>query len=304
MPAISVVMPAYNAAAYIGESIESILQQTHQAFEFLIVDDGSSDQTPEIIAAYAARDARVRLLQSQRVGAGAARNLAIAQARHDWIALMDADDIALPLRLETQVRHAMAQAQVVVWGAYLRRITADGLPMPEIKLGPSSLSDFYALDRSQELISIYGTVAFFRKDIFLQCHGFDPRIEVAEDSELWDRMAAFGPALVIPQVLQLYRQHAKSLSVTKLNTEHKWHSFIKARYAAQQQGESLAVEDYIQHYEQRPRGAKLGVALRGLSQTYGRNAQIALARKQVPSAFYYSLLAVSTHPLRFMQARH
>lgn len=103
---ISVVMPAYNSARFIRQAIESILNQTYPSFEFIIVDDGSTDDTLSIALAYAERDRRVRVIQSNHAGPSTAANTAMAQATHDWVAIMHADDVSLPYRLERLVKAA------------------------------------------------------------------------------------------------------------------------------------------------------------------------------------------------------
>ena len=102
-PIVSVVMPAYNVELYVEEAVRSILNQTFRDFEFIIVDDGSTDRTPEILRTFT--DPRIRLLFNEKnEGNYPARNRGCRLARGKYIAVMDADDVALPERLEKQVR--------------------------------------------------------------------------------------------------------------------------------------------------------------------------------------------------------
>ncbi|HRL13268.1 MAG TPA: glycosyltransferase family A protein, partial [Aggregatilineales bacterium] len=110
-------MPAYNAASFIAQAIESILNQTLRNFELIIVDDGSTDTTAQIIADYAARDPRIKAIQGTHRGVSAALNLGLAEARAPWIAIMHADDVALPRRLERQLACAASDPRVIIWGA-------------------------------------------------------------------------------------------------------------------------------------------------------------------------------------------
>ena len=104
-PKISVVMPVLNGEKYLAEAIESILNQTFQDFEFIIVDDGSTDQTPEILRSYANKDSRIQIVTNPiNRGIGYSRNRGIALSRGEYIANMDADDLCLPERFEKQVR--------------------------------------------------------------------------------------------------------------------------------------------------------------------------------------------------------
>ncbi|MFO7906471.1 MAG: glycosyltransferase family A protein [Pirellulaceae bacterium] len=105
VPAVSVIVPAHNDEPYIGQCIESILGQTFEDFELIVVNDGSTDNTPSIIEEYAAKDPRVRVIHTgQKSGRGAARNTGIEAARAELIAFQDADDLSVPDRLEIQKR--------------------------------------------------------------------------------------------------------------------------------------------------------------------------------------------------------
>lgn len=106
MPKISVLMPVYNTEEeYLREAIESILNQTYTDFEFLIVDDKSTNNAPDVIAEYAKKDKRIKVIQGLHKGIGFVRNLGIKEAQGEYIAWLDSDDISLPERLEKQVSY-------------------------------------------------------------------------------------------------------------------------------------------------------------------------------------------------------
>lgn len=107
-PLVSVIVPAYNAEAFIEEALGSALNQTYRALEVVVVDDGSQDRTPDIVEALAEKDPRVRLLRQANGGVAAARNLAIEHARGVYIAPLDADDLWYPRKIEEQVRRMEA----------------------------------------------------------------------------------------------------------------------------------------------------------------------------------------------------
>jgi len=122
---VSIVVPAYKAAAFIDRTIESVRAQTHDEWEMLIADDCSPDNTRELVSAWQARDSRVRLIALERNGGpAAARNAAIAQAKGRWLAFLDSDDFWLPQKLERCIAHADANRAALVFTGF-RRVSAD-----------------------------------------------------------------------------------------------------------------------------------------------------------------------------------
>jgi teichuronic acid biosynthesis glycosyltransferase TuaG len=125
-PAISVVMPVYNAEAFLDEAIRSVLAQTREDWELLLVlDPGSADRSAEIAAGYAARDPRVRVLASPKRGAAPTRNHGIENARGDYVAFLDSDDLWLPAKLARQVAFIQAERAAFSCSAF-RRFLSDG----------------------------------------------------------------------------------------------------------------------------------------------------------------------------------
>ncbi len=117
-PKLSVVMPAYNAERYLEESLDSALGQTFDDFELVVVDDGSTDSTPEILARYAAVDARMRVIRQENGGSGKAMNTGIDHAIGDYVAILESDDLMMPEMLETLYRRACETDADVVRGDY------------------------------------------------------------------------------------------------------------------------------------------------------------------------------------------
>ena len=115
-------MPVYNAAHYVAGAVESILGQTFREFEFVIVDDGSIDGSTQILKRFAERDSRIRLIRRENRGLVASLNEGIEAARGEFIARMDADDIALPERLARQLESLRCNHDVVAVGTQVQRI--------------------------------------------------------------------------------------------------------------------------------------------------------------------------------------
>lgn len=300
---ISVVMPVHNGESYLAPAIESILQQTHQNFEFIIVNDSSTDATQNIIETYEAFDSRIVVVCANARSVSGARNAGIAAARHAYIAFMDADDVAFMQRLEKQLEAALRQPEVVVWGAFMQCITDDNQPMQVISSGATTVAEFRAIDRTRDIIRCYGTIALFKRDVLEMAGQFDAAVEPAEDSEMWDRMAEYGPVLVVPEVLQYYRQHSRSASVTKLLYERKWQTFIKERYRAKLHGHTLSAADYDALYRNVSPLQKLDDKVRSVSQLYSRRYKIARAKKRHLQAGLLAGASVLVHPGRFLFRR-
>jgi glycosyltransferase involved in cell wall biosynthesis len=123
LPLISVVMPAYQAAEHIERAVQSILAQTFGGWELVALDDGSSDETPDILARFAASDSRIRPIRLSHVGIAAALNQGIAAARGEWIARMDADDRMLPRRLQAQLEFAASHPDLALTGCLVRLVS-------------------------------------------------------------------------------------------------------------------------------------------------------------------------------------
>jgi glycosyltransferase involved in cell wall biosynthesis len=121
-PLVSVLMPAYNCASFIGAAIESVLAQTYPHFELLIIDDGSTDETPAVAAAFCDRDPRVQIYPQPHAGRVAARNNALGLAQGEYFAWLDADDLARPHRLERQVVALQSNPRHVIVGSAYQAI--------------------------------------------------------------------------------------------------------------------------------------------------------------------------------------
>jgi len=246
---ISVVMPAYNCEAFVGKAIESILGQTYRDFEFIIVDDGSTDKTGEIIAHYAQRDGRIRVLHGNHAGISAALNLGIAHATAPWIARMHADDIALPERLEQQISHTLSNPEVVLWGTYAYHINSREEILGVSQTGPTSVEEFYALRNSGQNVTVIHPTAMFRKEQFLQAGGYNSSFDSCQDLELFDRLAVQGPIVSIPVPLLLYRMHSTSITMHKFYEQRLFTRYIKQRLQTRlAQGRELSFSEFMHSY--------------------------------------------------------
>ncbi|MBD3883526.1 glycosyltransferase family 2 protein [Phormidium tenue FACHB-886] len=295
---ISVVIPCYNSERFIRPAVESILNQTFRAFELILVDDGSTDSTPEIIQSYADRDSRVRLLKtgnSNTGSGGAARNRAIAEAKYDWIAMLDHDDVALPDRLEKQMAAAEANPHVVVWGSYIHHINAQGDFLSFQAWGATTEAEFYKLRSQGKPTTVYHPTALMRKDILLKVGGYRAEFRGADDLDLFDRMAEYGPILAIPEPLVLYRVHPDSLSMKKYFRQAALTRYILLKGEARAAGRSFPDWETYSAQKQFPL-LMLWHYMKTTSRYFYRNAGLAYGERRYLWTLLYVIPAIILYP--------
>lgn len=226
-PLVSVVMPAYNAEKTIKEAIESILNQTYKNFEFIIVNDGSTDRTLNIIESYAKKDRRIAVLNNgKNCGIAATRNNGTKKAKGKYIAVHDADDISLPDRLEKQKEFLEKNPAVGVVGSFLeifddktkRIIGVRKYPKEDKKLRKMI---FFVCPIAQP-------AAMIRKEAFDKIGFYDEKYPPSEDIDLWFRIGEKYKFSNIQKSLVRYRYNPKSATgsrtklMEKLANEIRW----------------------------------------------------------------------------------
>jgi glycosyltransferase involved in cell wall biosynthesis len=208
-------MPVYNAAQYVGEAVESILKQSNPDFEFLIIDDGSTDASFEVLKRYAARDTRIRLTSRPNRGVAATLNELLNQARGQFIARMDADDIAMPERLALQADYLQAHRDCVMVGCRVWRCDEEGDAVGEY----STLEEHEDIDafhfRMTGPALVHPSV-MMRRDAVMAVGGY--RAFRIEDIDLYLRLAERGRLARLPAFLLKYRIHSSNLSVTNVSS--------------------------------------------------------------------------------------
>lgn len=294
---ISVVMPAYNAAKFISPAIESILNQTFQEFELIIVDDGSTDNTLDVVDRYLKQDNRIRVIKSAHIGCSGARNAGAQAAKYPWIAVMDADDIALPNRLEKQINAAKANPKVVIWGSYAHHISATGKILSLVKQGPTTEAEFSALRSAGEVPFVIQPSALLKKEIFLKEGGYTEGFHPTEDFELFDRMGDHGPVLAIPEPLLLYRIHSQSASMQKFFLQQTLARCVVARHRARVAGQEIPnLNQFIEEEKRQPILSRLDRKIRTLGQFWYRKAGLFFAEQQYLPAALYLGLSMAANP--------
>ena len=202
-PPVTVLMSVYNGLPYLPEAIDSILKQTFQDFEFLIIDDASTDGSSKVLAEYAERDSRIRILTNERnMGLGYSLARGVEAATTPWIARMDADDIAVPNRLELQMDYVREHPDVDIFGGYVTFIDKNGQFLFE-KTVPTSHYEIFRLIWTNPFNHI---TVFLRREAILKIGSYSNKTLRSEDYELWLRCAAGGLKFAnLPVSLTYYR---------------------------------------------------------------------------------------------------
>jgi GT2 family glycosyltransferase/glycosyltransferase involved in cell wall biosynthesis len=214
VPRVSVVMPVYNAGRYLAPAVESVLAQTFRDFEFIIVDDGSTDSSLEVLRAYEKQDARIRFISRPNTGLVGALNDGIAAARGEFIARMDADDVSLPARLERQVEILQSDAECLAVGSDVLFIDPEGAPLIRRNPPLQHAGIVAELLEGNGGALIHPSVVF-RRDALVACGGYREEAIHLEDFDLYLRLMSHGRLANLPEALLLYRQHPASINHTQ-----------------------------------------------------------------------------------------
>jgi glycosyltransferase involved in cell wall biosynthesis len=206
---VTIVIPCYNQARFLGEAIESVRHQTYAQREVIVVDDGSTDETAEVAAKYA----EVRLLRQANRGLAAARNRGLAAAQGEYIVFLDADDRLRPQAVECGQHCLMMHPDAAfAYGRYLN-IFADGSP-PSPSSRPGVENEYYLHLLRVNYIGMHAAVIYRRK-IIDTVNGFDERLGACEDYDLYFRITRQLPICCHSEIVAEYRQHSSNMTLNR-----------------------------------------------------------------------------------------
>jgi len=223
---VSVIVPVYNGSQDLRETIESVLQQTFTDFELLVVDDGSTDSTADVIRGYAERDSRVRLVSQPNQGVAAARNTGIQESRGEIIAFLDHDDLWLPDKLMNHIQHLALDSSLGISFATIELMNSDGSltgQYSNLRLKNITAKHLYA-----ENLICTPSNAVIRRAALEQAGGFDASLSGFADIELFLRISCYGWKVEgLNQVLVYYRTNPGGLSAQLHKMEEEWYHFSR-----------------------------------------------------------------------------
>lgn len=284
VPAISVITPVYNNALYMREAFDSILNQTFRDFEYIVINDGSTDNSLDILAEYAKKDPRIRVASHGNKGYIAALNEGLEVARAEFIARMDADDVAMPDRFEKQIAHLRANPDCVVVGGRVLLIDSDGAPLREM-CDEFAHEDIDAAHLAGRGGAIIHPAMMARRSAIVKIGRYSAAYPWAEDLDFFLRLAEVGRVANLRDIVLRYRQHLSSIGYAKSELQQK-STIAVVRDTHIRRG--LPVPEGLDRRVVTPPSA---------GQSYRKWAWWALGAGHVPSARKHALRALRTEPL-------
>jgi glycosyltransferase involved in cell wall biosynthesis len=207
-PSLSVIMPVYNRAAYLKQSIESVLNQSFRDFEFIIIDDGSNDGSVDIIQSF--KDERIRFYRnSENRGIVYSRNRGLAKAQGKYVAMFDSDDIALADKFEKQIHFLEQNPEYVMCGTWVKWVDENGEPTGEKWKLPAAPKEIPAIMLFRNYF-VQPTVVI-RRDAIPE-GGYSEGFDIVEDSKMWFDVSLKHKMANIPEYLLYYRVHSGNVS--------------------------------------------------------------------------------------------
>lgn len=243
---VSVIMPVYNTREFLPEALQSVLSQSHEHFELIAIDDGSTDGSVEVLADFARRDPRIRFYHRDNRGVAATANECLEKAKHELVVRIDADDLMTVNRLERQIWFMQKYQEFSVATSYAWLIDRKGnllaRAMPEIDMDRG-------IRESDPIrfVQLIQPATIMRKSHILTVGGYSNEYRFAEDRELWGRLVAAGFRLgVQPEFLLKQRLHGASLTASSGRRNLVTCKFIDQNIVRTLQGEPrISFEEYL-----------------------------------------------------------
>lgn len=292
-PKVSVILPVYNCEKYLQYAIESILEQTFKDFEFIIINDGSTDQSREIIESYQKLDSRIKVINQKNQGLTKSLNKGISISKGDYIARMDADDISFPQRFEKQVAYLDSHPDVGLVGVWTEYFS-DEVPFIGHSrfVGDSSKILQYLISHGNCFVH---SSVMFRRKIIEKVGAYDKRLTKSQDYELWLRIATVTKLAFIPEILHRHRITVDSVSEKNAFETAKNNWIIKKSYYFRIQGAQDPIAKSLDEYKKK----KFFLYLLFRSKMYYILGWRAGLRKDYKKASFLYLKSYILNPLNF-----
>jgi glycosyltransferase involved in cell wall biosynthesis len=233
MPLVDIIIPSYNAAKFLPAAIESVLAQTFGDWRIVLVDDGSTDDTAEVVAGFAERlGERLKYIKKDNGGLPAARNTAIANSSAEFLALLDADDVWLPDRLAESMKSFEGRPQVGLSYGLISRIDQNGVVLDTFAGNARFAEGRIAPYIYMRKVQLPCPTMTFRRACVDEVGVFDETMRATEDRDLWVRIALRYEVAVVPKVIAYYRSSSESMSTDPERMLKAQMQFIEKHYGA------------------------------------------------------------------------
>ena len=252
MAIVDVIIPAFNAARYLPAALESVASQSFSDWQIVLVDDGSTDKTAEVVATFTERfGAKLRYIRQNNQGPSAARNIAIRASNSEFLALLDADDIWLPHRLSESVRTLREKPNAGLAYSLVTHIDADGIPQSTFLGNRRHAEGKIAPQIYMRNVDFPSPTITFRRRCIEEVGLFDEAMRATEDRDLWLRIALRYEVAFIPSVSAYYRWSADSASRDTQRMVNGQKHFIRKHYGSPGCGVIPRQAAYARIYKQR-----------------------------------------------------
>ena len=284
MPTVEIILPAYNAAPYLSMALDSVIAQTFADWRILLVDDGSKDETAAIAHAYRQRlGARLKYIYQENAGLPAARNTGIRHAEGEFLALLDADDVWLPHRLEASLRSFAGKPEVGLSYGLIEGIDPSGEVLARFTDRKKHPEGWIASQIYMRTMDLPCPTVTFRRVCIEQIGLFDESLRATEDRDLWVRIAQRFQVVCVPQVLAQYRTSPQAMTTDPQRMLTAQLRFVEKHFGSPGCG-------------RRERRV-------ALSWIYRQHAEALAKRDQMRTAVFSALRALALYPLELRNAR-
>ena len=295
-PTISVLLSVRNGLPFLKQTVASVLAQTFSDFEFVIVDNCSADGSREYLQELAKTDSRIRLILNERdLGHSGGLNRGLENCRAEWIARIDADDVALPNRLERQLAFVRRHPRVEVTSCLAYYINEKGERKGKTVLELTTEKKFHEYMARNEVIGLLHPCVMMRRDAVLEAGAYREEYKGANDIDLWNRISERGHLILVQQeYLMEYRIHSASISVGKFKEIRLKYEWIRAGMKARRSGKpEPAWDDFLKDWQSAGFLTRANRQRKTLAKMYYRlGGENFVAGKKLKSAGYFALSAL------------
>jgi glycosyltransferase involved in cell wall biosynthesis len=252
MATVDVIIPAFNAAKYLAVAMESVVSQTFEDWQILLVDDGSTDNTAEVVAPFLDRfGSRIRYIKQNNRGLPAARNTAIRASTSEFLALLDADDVWMPCRLAESLKALAERPQAGLAYGLITIIDPEGRILTTFEGNPRHTEGHIAPHIYMRKVELPCPTITFRRKCVDEVGLFDETMRSTEDRDLWLRIALRYEVAFVPKVLASYRASPGSMSTNSQRMLEAQLQFIRKHYGSEGCGLRPRQISWARAYKQR-----------------------------------------------------